>query len=195
MYLILGLGNPGKEYEETFHNLGRMTGMKIQKGAGLPEFALNNKFQSFISQGKIEKERVAIALPETFMNKSGNAAGSLARYYKVRPDHIIVIHDDADIRMGAIKIVKNRSSGGHKGVESVMRALKTEDFIRIRIGTTKSISQKGKWRERDLMEVVIRKIPSSQKALCAKGIKHATQAALTIIAEGLDKAMSIHNRV
>ena len=193
MYLILGLGNPGKEYEHTFHNLGRMTGMKIQKEARLPEFSLDNKLQGIISQGKIKKERVVIALPETFMNKSGNAVGPLARYYKVKPDHILVIHDDADIRLGNIKIVKNRNSAGHKGVESVMRALKTEDFIRIRIGTTKSISQKGRWRERDLMESVIRKISPSQKPFLAKAIKHATQAALMIITEGIDKTMSMYN--
>ena len=193
MYLILGLGNPGKEYEHTFHNLGRMTGMKIQKDARLPEFSLDNKLQGIISQGKIKKERVVIALPETFMNKSGNAVGPLARYYKVKPDHILVIHDDADIRLGNIKIVKNRNSAGHKGVESVMRALKTEDFIRIRIGTTKSISQKGRWRERDLMESVIRKISPSQKPFLAKAIKHATQAALMIITEGIDKTMSMYN--
>ena len=131
MYLILGLGNPGKEYEHTFHNLGRMAGMKIRKEINLPEFALKEQFQSLLSEGRIKKERITIALPETFMNKSGNAVGPLARYYKVKPDHIIVIHDDADIRLGNIKIVKNRNSAGHKGVESVIRALKTEDFIRM----------------------------------------------------------------
>lgn len=200
MILIIGLGNPGPEYENTLHNMGRMAVIKFRKANKLPEFEFKEKFNSLVSEGKIKKttkhppERIAVTLPNTFMNKSGNAAGPLAKSYKIKPVNIIVIHDDSDIRLGSIKIVKNRNSGGHKGVESVMRALKTKDFIRVRIGTTRSISKKGVWRDRDLMEVVIKKIPKSQKQLFARGIKLASDATLMIVQEGLGKAMSKYNK-
>jgi len=194
VYLIIGLGNPGEEYENTFHNLGRMSAQKIQKEAKLPDFELNEKFQSLVTEGKIDKEKVVVALPETFMNKSGKAADALVKSYKIKPESVIVLHDDADIALGKIKMVKNRNSGGHKGVESVMRALKTKDFVRVRIGTTKSISKKGIWRDRDLMNQVVKKIPASQKTLAAKEVKLASQATLMTVQEGLGKAMSEYNR-
>lgn len=194
MYLIIGLGNPGEEYENTFHNLGRISAMKVQKEATLRDFELNEKFQSLVTEGKIKKENVAVALPETFMNKSGKAADALVKSYKVKPENIIVLHDDADITLGKIKMVKNRNSGGHKGVESIMRALTTKDFVRVRVGTTKSISKKGIWRDRDLMNQVVKKIPASQKTLAAKGVRLASAAALMTVEKGLGKAMSEYNR-
>ncbi len=194
MFLIIGLGNPGPEYEHTFHNLGRMSAIKLQKELGIRDFVMNGKFQSLLTEGKIGKERIAIALPETFMKREVRILPFRGEYYKIKPAGIVVIHDDADIKLGSIKIVRGKNSGGHKGVESVMRALKTKDFIRIRIGTTKSISKKGIWRDRDLMEKVVKKIPASQKLLVQKGIKLAVAAVKMTIGEGLGKAMSMYNR-
>lgn len=192
-YLIIGLGNPGEEYNNTFHNAGWMLALQWIKLSGFPAPKEEKKLLSLVSEKRIKGSRAVIALPETFMNKSGKAAEMLVKKYKVKSDHVVVLHDDSDVLLGKIKIVKNRGSAGHKGVESVMRALKTEDFARIRIGTTKVISKKGIWRERDLMDVVVKKIPSSQQALLKKALKQGTEA-LDLITHGeFEKAMSIYN--
>ncbi len=193
-YLILGLGNPGEEYENTYHNAGRMVVVKWQGDTHLRDFNADAKLESLVTEKKVGKYHVVAALPETFMNKSGRAIEKLVKKYRVKPEHIVAVHDDADIQLGKIKLVKNRDSAGHKGVESLMRALKTKDFIRIRIGTTKTVSKKGVWRERDLMDEVIKQIPASQKPTLKKALANASDAITIIIKEGLGKAMSIYNR-
>ena len=190
LILIIGLGNPGLEYEKTRHNAGRSAVTKWQKKEGLPEFAQNPKQQALVSEGKIGRTKVVGALPETFMNKSGIAVGALAKYYKAKPEHIVVVHDDADLPLGTLKIVFNRGSGGHKGVESVMRALKTEAFVRIRIG----IGKNTKWHERDLNKVVIGKFTPQQQTLFFKGMRKAIEALSTIAQEGRERAMNGFNK-
>jgi peptidyl-tRNA hydrolase, PTH1 family len=113
MFLIIGLGNPGKKYENTRHNIGSRTIDELE--------ALN-------------LENVILAKPKTFMNESGKAAKALVQKYKIKPESLIIIHDDIDIPLGQIKIVKNRGSAGHKGVESIIKELRTKDFRRVRIG-------------------------------------------------------------
>lgn len=194
LYLIIGLGNPGKEYSETYHNAGRIVVETWKKNAGLRDFLLEKKLESLVSEKKIGKHLAIAALPETFMNKSGRAVTALTKKYRPKPDTIIVVHDDADIQLGKIKIVEGRHSAGHKGVESVTRALKTRDFIRIRIGTTKVVTKKGTWRQRDLMKTVIKNIPSSERSLFKKAVRRASEAITMIIEEGIGKSMSIYNQ-
>lgn len=193
-YLIIGLGNPGEEYEQTYHNAGRMAVETWRKNAGFRDFLFEKKLESLVSEKKIGKHLVVAALPETFMNKSGRAVAELSKKYRSKPDTIIVVHDDADIQLGKIKIVRGKRSAGHKGVESVMRALKTRGFIRIRIGTTKLVTKKGTWRERDLMETVVKNIPTPQKPLLKKALLQASEAITMTIREDLGKAMSIYNQ-
>ena len=113
MKVIVGLGNPGKKYEKTRHNVGQRVIDALAK----------TKTRNFI-----------IAKPQTFMNSSGKAVKSLVDFYKIRPDNLWVIHDDIDLPINEIRISKNRGSAGHKGVESIIKELKTKDFNRVRIG-------------------------------------------------------------
>ncbi len=131
MKLIIGLGNPGKEYENTRHNIGFIFIDALAKKLEAPDFEFDKKTNSEIS--KIGKSLI-LAKPQTFMNKSGAAVAALAKFYKVKPKDIWVIHDDIDILWGEYKISFGRSSAGHKGVESIIKNLKTKDFWRVRIG-------------------------------------------------------------
>ncbi len=134
MKLIIGLGNPGKEYKKTRHNAGFLAIDKIADSFQFPVSSFQSKFNAEISEGIINNEKIILAKPQTFMNNSGQAVQAVSDYYKINPEDIIVIHDDLDIPIGEYKISKNKNSGGHKGVQSIIDYLGTKDFTRIRIG-------------------------------------------------------------
>ena len=134
MKLIIGLGNPGEKYKTTRHNIGFMAVNRIAKNFSFPDFMLQKKFNAEISEGIINGDKIILAKPQTFMNESGKAVRSIADYYKIGPADIVVIHDDLDIGLGKYKIARDRTSAGHKGVQSIIDMLETKDFTRIRIG-------------------------------------------------------------
>ncbi len=134
MKLIIGLGNPGKEYEKTRHNAGFLAVDKIVDSIKYQVLSIKQKFNAEIFQGIINNEKIILVKPQTFMNNSGQAVKAILDYYKINPEDIIVIHDDLDIPLGEFKISKNKNSGGHKGVQSIIDYLGTKDFTRIRIG-------------------------------------------------------------
>jgi len=133
MRLIVGLGNPGKEYEKTRHNAGFMVAEKIISDAQL-KTGKSPKTFSEIAKGKINGSDAVVAMPQTFMNESGRAVRALADFFKIQPGDIILVHDDKDIPLGEIKIQKNRGAAGHNGVQSVIDSLGTKNFTRIRVG-------------------------------------------------------------
>ena len=195
--LIIGLGNQGEEYKKTRHNAGADSVRLLAKRAEL-EFETKPKLFAEVAQGKISskvvsrKSPVLLALPSIYMNTSGKAVIATAKFFKIKPKDIVVAHDDMDIPMGDIKIVFGRGSGGHKGVESVFRALKTKEFARIRIGTmTSSRSQKP--GERELEDIVVKKMTPAETQALAKGIRRAADALETIANEGLEKTMNEFN--
>ena len=134
MKLIVGLGNPGEKFEKTRHNVGFLTVDKIANSIQYSVFSIQQKFNAEISNGIIDNEKIILAKPQTFMNNSGQAVKAIVDYYKIDPENIIVIHDDLDIPLGKYKFSKNKNSGGHKGVQSIIDHLGTKDFSRIRIG-------------------------------------------------------------
>ncbi|MDO8623888.1 MAG: aminoacyl-tRNA hydrolase [bacterium] len=193
--VIVGLGNPGKEYEKTRHNAGRNAVMLLAKKEGFPDFVFNKKVNALIAEGKVGKEKVVLALPETFMNNSGKAVAALVKSVKAAKQ-LLVIHDDLDLPIGALKMVFARGSGGHKGVESIMRAIKTENFVRLRIG----ISGQGKKNqakkvegEEKVLKHVIGKWKPSEESLAKKTLHHAAEAARVWVTLGLEKAQQEAN--
>lgn len=137
MKLIIGLGNPGKEYEKTRHNVGFATLQKLREK--LLEFGINNweiskKFNAEICGCSVNNEKIILAKPLTFMNNSGEAVCLLMRYYKINILDLIVIHDDKDILIGEIKIQKDKNDAGHNGVKSIIEHLNNKNFTRVRIG-------------------------------------------------------------
>ncbi|MBI2446842.1 MAG: aminoacyl-tRNA hydrolase [Parcubacteria group bacterium] len=141
--LIIGLGNPGKEYENTRHNTGFVLIDEIAQQLKSPDFKYEKKtlsevttFRRSSESGTIDnlKSKVILAKPQTFMNKSGAAVLALVKQFKIKPENVLVVHDDVDISWGNFKFSFGRRSAGHKGVESVIKALKTKNFWRLRIG-------------------------------------------------------------
>lgn len=136
-FIIVGLGNPGQEYEETRHNAGRMAVELLSD-----DWSDDKKTHSLISKAKIGKKLAALLLPETFMNKSGEAVKSLVKSVKAAGE-LVVIRDDLDLPLGRVKMTFARGAGGHRGVESVARAVKTDKFYQIKIGISPA-TPKGK---------------------------------------------------
>ena len=193
--VIVGLGNPGKEYEKTRHNAGRDTVQLLARQGSFDEFVFNKKANALAAEGKIDREKVMLVLPETFMNNSGKAMSAFVKSVRAAKQ-LLIIHDDLDVPVGTIKMVFARGSGGHKGVESVMRALKTDQFARIRIG----ISGQGKKNqakkvsgEEKILKDDIGKWKLSEEALAKKAIKKAAEAAALFATEGIDAATQFAN--
>jgi len=187
MFLIIGLGNPGEQFQNTRHNIGRETVIAFQKHARLCEWMHEKKYRAQLSEGTIGKEKIIIAIPDTLMNASGHAVAPLVKALKVKPVNLIVIHDDADLVFGAGKMSFGKRSAGHKGVESVIRALATRDFWRIRIGI-------GDQRNTPAEKLVLRKFKPQELRLVKRITQHAISALELITAEGPRRAMTEYNK-
>lgn len=134
MKLIIGLGNPEKQYASTRHNVGFMFVDKLKEKYSFPDFESNKKFQAEITKGKIADTEIILVKPQTFMNLSGEATQAILSFYKLTPADILVIHDDLDIALGKYKLATDSSSAGHNGVEHIIEKLGTQKFRRIRVG-------------------------------------------------------------
>jgi len=134
MKLIIGLGNPTAQYENTRHNAGFIISDEIQKQLDFSLWQLNEKFKAEICEKNIAGEKIILAKPQTFMNLSGQSVGALATFYKIPVENIVVIHDDLDIELGAFKISTDSSAAGHNGVTSIFETLGTQKIKRIRVG-------------------------------------------------------------
>jgi len=137
-YLIVGLGNPDKEYSETRHNSGFLFLDYLAKEIKASDFAPEKKLLAEIATGVFDDQKVILAKPQTFVNKSGEAVKKIKTYHKISTDHILVIHDDLDIPFGYTKLSPGSGAGGHKGIKSIIGQLKTENIHRLKIGLANS---------------------------------------------------------
>ena len=185
MYLIVGLGNPGKEYENTRHNMGFNTINKISQQYNIE--VKQNKFQALYGSGMIEKEKVILLKPQTYMNLSGNSVKEVVDFYKIEKEKILVIYDDMDIEPGKIKIRKKGSAGGHNGMKSIIQMIGTEEFPRIRVGIGRPIHKD------DEINYVIGAIPEEDLKRLDEGIEKAQKAVEEILRNGVDSAMNKYN--
>ncbi len=191
-HIIVGLGNPGEEYENTRHNTGRIMLEAFAKTNDFPEFEFDKRLKALISEGKIGKEKVLLIEPETFMNKSGLSVSPLIKSKKAA-EHLVIIHDDLDIPFGKFKISFNKSAGGHRGVESVIRVVKTEGFVRVRVGIC-PITPAGKLKkpqgEEPVNKVILGKFSPDQRTVLKKLSNSVNTGLAVIVADGYQKAMS-----
>lgn len=185
MYVIIGLGNPGKEYENTRHNMGFKAIDALAADAGIE--VKKSRFHSLLGQGRIAGEKVLLVKPQTYMNRSGIAARECAMYFDVPRENVIVIYDDIDIPVSAIRIRKSGGAGTHNGMKSVVQELGVTDFPRIRIGVGAAAD------DEDLVNRVIGKVPKDEQLLLDKAAEAAAAAVKDIIAVGIDNAMNRHN--
>jgi PTH1 family peptidyl-tRNA hydrolase len=193
-YIIAGLGNPGEEYVETRHNTGRIILDAVKKEFG-DEFVFNKKLNAETSQAKISNEKVTLIAPLTFMNLSGKAIAPLVKNIKAA-QKLIVIYDDFSLPLGKIRISYNRSSGGHNGLESIIKAVNTEAFVRIRIGTAPENAE-GNAKlingEEKIEKFILGKFKEDEIKELKKVGKTVSGAILVIIKEGRERAMSVFN--
>jgi PTH1 family peptidyl-tRNA hydrolase len=194
-YTIAGLGNPGQEYENTRHNTGRIVLNAVAKEFEADDFSFDKKMNALVAKGKIGKEKITFIEPETFMNKSGSAIKYLVKSVKAA-EKLVIIYDDFQLPIGRIKISFNRSSGGHNGLESVIKAIKTEAFIRIRVGTAAE-NAKGNAKvphgDEKILKFILGKYKDDETKELKKVSKKTAEAIEMIIKEGREKAMSVFN--
>ena len=186
MKLIVGLGNIGKEYEGTRHNIGFMVADELAKRWGITTW--KNERSAMCAEHRIP-EKVFLIKPTTYMNLSGGPIQEMSGYFKIDPEtELIVIYDDIDLEPGQLRIRKKGSAGGHNGIKDIIRRLGTEKFIRIRVGVG------AKPKDWDLADFVLGHFSDSDRKLADEGINDAAEAVEMILSEGVDAAMNKYNR-
>ena len=184
-WLIVGLGNPGRSYERTRHNAGARAVEALATRLGTRPG--RSKFRALLAETAVDGVPVKLALPTTYMNDSGQAVQALARFYKIGPDHLIVVQDELDLPLGQLRLKKGGGTAGHHGLDSIAELLATRDFYRVRIGVGKprSTDQTINW--------VLDRLPKAAEEALSVAEAEAGDAALAIIAEGLGPAMTRYN--
>ncbi|MCI6012997.1 MAG: aminoacyl-tRNA hydrolase [Firmicutes bacterium] len=184
MYIIAGLGNPGKKYENTRHNMGFIAIDLLAEEYGIQVDKL--KFKSLVGEGRIADQRVLLMKPQTYMNLSGEAIRDAVNFYKIDPQELIVIYDDIDIPAGTFRIRKKGSAGTHNGMRSVVYQLQTDQFPRIRVGI-------GTEKPVDLIHFVTGGVSGEERKLLEGALEKSAKAAAAIVEKGIEKAMNEYN--
>lgn len=190
MKIIVGLGNPGKEYEKSRHNAGWMVLDELQKNLEAEPFQEEKKFKALMSSAAYKGEKLVLVKPLTFMNLSGEAVQSVTTFYKVQPEDIFCIYDDLDTPFGSIKIRMKGGPGTHNGMKSIVQNL-GENFPRLRIG----IESRGftSAKEQDTTSFVLSKFNKDEQPTIKNIVKKAAEAVKTWLTEGIDEAMNQFN--
>ena len=185
-WLIVGLGNPGREYEATRHNVGFITADRLAEKEGFEIKRI--KFKSLISDTVIDGKRCIVMKPSTFMNNSGEAVGECASFYKIAPEHILVIYDDINFEPGVMRIRKKGSDGGHNGMKSIIYHLNSDEFPRIRMGVGAKPN-----KDYDLADWVLSRFSENEKKNVEKAVDDACEAIKLIVSGNIDTAMNKFN--
>lgn len=194
-FVIVGLGNPEGEYAKTRHNAGRMAVMRFQQEHGFPEFTRRKAANALVSEGMLAGEKVTLVLPEVAMNLSGKVLPSFVKS-KPAAKKLLVIRDELDMPLGAMKITFGRGSGGHKGIESIMRILKTKNFAQMKLGisgTTAAGKLKKPGDEERVVKHVLGKFKPEEEATLKKVFKKSDDAICAFVEDGIEQAMLIAN--
>lgn len=185
MKLVVGLGNPGKQYEKTKHNIGFMVVDAIADS--VPHTPWREEQGAEVCSITVAGEKVLLVKPQTFMNVSGESVGPLMRYYKIDPSDVYCIYDDMDLPVGKLRIRPNGSSGGHNGIKSLISHLGTENFPRFRVGIGRPLPQ---WT---VIDHVLAPFSEESQEKVQKGIKDTVKAVLGTLEVGIDKGMNQFN--
>lgn len=185
MFLVVGLGNPGSQYEFTKHNVGFLT---VDYLADKLNIKINKlKFKGLFAKEKIENQDVVLLKPQTYMNLSGESVRDFANFFKIPPGNIIVVVDDVDLPMGKIRIRKKGSAGTHNGMKSIIYQLQSDNFIRIKVGIERED------RKDDLADYVLKGFSKDEVPIMEESMERAAKAVLEILKKGPDVAMNKFN--
>jgi len=184
--IIVGLGNPGKEYARTRHNVGEETAALLAKRHG--ETLKAGRDKALVAEARISGKRVVLAFPTTYMNESGQAVGALMRRHRViEPSQLIVVHDELDLEPGVMKLKVGGGLAGHNGLKSITQHLHTQDYIRVRIGVGKPRSKEHG------ADHVLSRVNKADRELLDVMVERAADAVEMILADGVDAAMARFN--
>ena len=185
-WLVVGLGNPGEKYENTRHNVGFLTIDQIAEGEKIPVQRL--KYRALTNTARLGGARVLLMKPVTYMNLSGEAVGEAARFYKIPPDHVLVISDDVSLPLGKLRVRKGGSAGGHNGLKSIIQHLGTDQFPRVKIGVGEKPHP-----DYDMADWVLSRFAGEDLKTITAAVERAAKAVACVIQEGPDKAMNRFN--
>ncbi len=185
--LLVGLGNPGIEYEMTRHNVGfRAMEAFCKKHDAVCD---KMKFKAYIGECKIGGKRVFLAKPQTYMNNSGESVAEIAKFYKIPADRILVMFDDISLEPGVIRIRRKGSAGGHNGLKDIIAHLGSDEFMRVKIGVGAKPHP-----DYDLKDWVLGKFPAEQKENIETALKNTVKAVDEVLANGVDSAMNKYSK-
>ncbi len=185
MKLVIGLGNPGAQYEQTRHNVGfRIMDMLAAKYG----WKWERRGRAMLASGMLGSEKVVLIKPLTYMNNSGEAVGELVHWYKLHPEDILVIYDDLDLPTGKVRLRAKGSAGGHNGLESIIRHLHTNQFLRLRVGIGRPLNQRM-----ETINYVLGIPPADERILQEIGESRAAEAVPLIMQKGVEVAMNAIN--
>jgi PTH1 family peptidyl-tRNA hydrolase len=184
-YLVVGLGNPGREYRNTRHNIGFLAIDALAKALGVSMGKVQSK--ALVGQGKIGSSKVILVKPQTYMNLSGQAVSGLLNFYKISTEHLIVIHDDIDLPFGTIRIRPGGGSAGQRGVKSIIEKVGTQEFARMRLGVGRPPGQM------DAAAYVLQPFTKEDEEFLVNFLSKAAEAANEFVNNGLNAAMNKYN--
>lgn len=191
MKIIVGLGNPGKEYEKTRHNAGAMCVDILRKKMDFPEFKIQKKFKALICEGSLKDEKILIAKPVTYMNLSGESVAALVNFYNCAPENLIVVYDDIDLPLGKIRVRSDGSPGSHNGMKSVTQSIGSSSFPRVRIGIESRGFESSK--EQEISSFVLKSFTKTEIGVFEESLEKASEAVILIIKQGNSEAMQEYN--
>ena len=182
--LVVGLGNPGREYAGNRHNVGQMV---VDELARRHSGSWRSKFSGRLAEVRLDGHKVALLKPETYMNESGRSVGAAARFFKIDPDAVLVVHDDSDLELGRLQLRLGGGLAGHNGLRSIAAHLKTQDFLRLRVG----VGRPERGDRRPLADWVLADFEPHEDAETI--VARAADAVETLVRDGLDEAQRRFN--
>ncbi|OLM02941.1 Peptidyl-tRNA hydrolase [Pseudonocardia sp. Ae406_Ps2] len=182
--LVVGLGNPGPEYEGTRHNVGTRVAALLATRAGAGRFSAHKRSNADIAQGRLAGRPVTVAVPRTYMNLSGGPVAGLVQYFSIPPTEVIVVHDELDLDFGVIRLKRGGGEGGHNGLRSISKALGTKDYLRVRFGIGRPPGRQ------DPADYVLKRFSGVENKELDLGLDLAADAAEALLSEGLEPAQN-----
>lgn len=184
-YLIVGLGNPGRQHKKNRHNAGFMVVDHLAQRLGVSFSRLEQK--SLVTKAEYQGKRLILAKPQTYMNLSGQAVSALVRFYKLPLNHLLIIHDDIDLPFGVLRLRPGGGSGGQKGLQSIIEQLGTQEFPRLRIGVSRPPGHM------EAADYVLQDFSKDEAGFLPVVLNRAVEAVLTFVTDGINSAMNIYN--
>lgn len=182
--LVVGLGNPGPEYEGTRHNVGTRVAALLATRASAGRFSAHKRSNADIAQGRLAGRPVTVAVPRTYMNLSGGPVAGLVQYFSIPPTEVIVVHDELDLDFGVIRLKRGGGEGGHNGLRSISKALGTKDYLRVRFGIGRPPGRQ------DPADYVLKRFSGVENKELDLGLDLAADAAEALLSEGLEAAQN-----